>query len=65
MHLDVRIPLGLLFVTLGIILGAYGLLAPVESAARSTSAGNVNLQWGIIFALFGGIVLFIARRKKS
>jgi hypothetical protein len=26
---------------------------------------NVNLRWGAVFAVFGAVVLFMAKRKKS
>ena len=64
MQLDVRLPMGLLFLTLGIILTVYGLVS--DSAIYQRSLGqNVNLTWGIVFVIFGGVVLVLARRKKS
>jgi hypothetical protein len=63
MHLDVRVPLGWLFLTLGIILVIYGLAPGSGHDARSLDA-NLNLRWGVIFALFGGVVLILAHRKK-
>jgi hypothetical protein len=64
MQLDVRLPMGLLFLILGIILVIYGLTS--DSAIYQRSLGqNVNLNWGIVFAIFGGFVLYLARRKKS
>jgi hypothetical protein len=63
MELDVRIPLGWLFTSLGAILIAYGLISDPAIYARSLGE-NVNLHWGAVFALFGGSVLFIARKKK-
>lgn len=65
MQLDVRVPIGWLFLILGIILVAYGLTTDPAVYARHSLGVNVNLRWGIIFALFGGVVLFLARRKKS
>lgn len=65
MQLDVRVPIGWLFLILGIILVAYGLTTDPTVYARHSLGVNVNLRWGIIFALFGGVVLFLARRKKS
>jgi hypothetical protein len=32
--------------------------------ARHSLGQNVNLHWGAIFALFGGTVLFIAKKKR-
>lgn len=64
MHLDVRIPLGWLFLILGILLAAYGAVAGTDRNARPLD-GNLDLRWGIIFALFGAVVLVLAHRKKT
>jgi hypothetical protein len=64
MHLDVRLPMGLLFLTLGVILTVYGLVADPAIYAAHSLGQNVNLRWGIVFALFGATMLFFARRKK-
>ena len=63
MDLDVRIPLGWLFFTLGSILIVYGLFSDPAIYAHSLGE-NVNLHWGIVFTLFGGIVLLLARKKR-
>jgi hypothetical protein len=65
MQLDVRLPMGWLFLSLGLILLGYGLI-PNEAMYATHSLGqNVNLLWGAIFAAFGGVTLLIARGKKS
>lgn len=64
MELDVRIPLGWLFLSLGAILIAYGLVSDSAIYAAHSLGENVNLHWGVIFALFGGSVLFISRKKS-
>jgi len=63
MELDVRIPLGWLFTTLGVILIAYGLISDPAIYARSLGE-NVNLHWGVVFTLFGSVVLFVSRKKS-
>jgi hypothetical protein len=65
MQLDVRVPIGWLFLILGVILVVYGLTSDPAVYAQHSLGVNVNLRWGVIFALFGVVVLFIARRKKS
>jgi hypothetical protein len=65
MNLDVRIPLGWLLLVLGIILLIYGFTSNPAIYAEHSLGSNVNLHWGAIFALFGAVVLFIARKKKS
>jgi hypothetical protein len=65
MQLDVRIPMGWLFLTLGVILIVFGFTSDPAIYARHSLGQNVNLVWGAIFAIFGATVLFIARKKKS
>ncbi|HEY4299353.1 MAG TPA: hypothetical protein VGM73_00680 [Candidatus Didemnitutus sp.] len=65
MHLDVRIPLGLLFLILGLILVAYGFTSDPAIYAQHSLGRNVNLFWGSIFAAFGVVVLIISRRGKA
>jgi hypothetical protein len=66
MSLDLRVPIGLLFATLGVVLSAYGALS--DRAIYQTSLGiNVNLWWGLVLVLFGGAMLgsaWLAARKR-
>jgi hypothetical protein len=58
MHLDVRKPMGWLFLLLGLILLGSGFLnAPATGP-------NLNLPWGAVFTLFGGINLWLSRRAN-
>jgi hypothetical protein len=63
--MDLRIPIGLLFVLLGALLTGYGLLG--DPAVYAASLGvNVNLRWGIVMLFFGAAMLGTAwagRRK--
>lgn len=65
MQLDVRLPMGLLFLILGVILTTYGIFSDPAIYARHSLGQNVNLHWGIVFSLFGLSMLYLARRKKS
>lgn len=63
MQLDVRIPIGLMFTMLGALLFTYGLLTASNSAMYARSLGyNVNLWWGLFLAVFGALMLGLARR---
>jgi len=64
MGLDVRLPLGLLFLSIGTLLAGYGLLSDKALYARSLGI-NVNLWWGLVMALVGAIVLWLSRRHPS
>jgi len=61
--LDLRLPSGLFFVILGLILSGLGLFAP-DLRARLTQA-NVNLYCGLFMLAFGAFLLFLARRAAS
>ena len=62
-QLDVRLPMGLLFSSLGAILIVYGAISDSSLYAKHSLGQNVNLTWGIIFALFGALMLWLARRS--
>lgn len=63
-QLDVRQPMGLLFLILGIILTGYGLAADPAIYARHSLGQNVNLAWGLVFVAFGGGLLWLVRRRR-
>jgi tellurite resistance protein TehA-like permease len=61
MKLDVRLPMGLLFLILGLLLCGYGVTA--NPAIYEKSLGqNVNVVWGAIFGAFGITMLLLALR---
>lgn len=64
MQLDIRLPMGLLFLLLGVILVGYGFMSNPAIYAQHSLGQNVNLLWGAIFALFGGVMLYLSRRKS-
>lgn len=63
--LDIRLPIGGLFVVLGLILGGYGVAtnSDAERYARSMSV-NINLWWGLVMLLFGALLLLLARSTR-
>jgi hypothetical protein len=63
-QLDVRLPMGLLFLSLGLILVGYGVMSDPAIYAKHSLGQNVNLIWGVIFALFGGLMLWLSARAK-
>ena len=63
--MDIRIPIGLLFVILGLILAAFGIFTADDAELYARSLGrNINLWTGVSMVLFGGFMLFFAFRKK-
>jgi hypothetical protein len=68
MTLDIRLPIGMLFATLGTLLGLYGLWGDKAIYARSLGI-NVNLYWGLAMLAFGIIMSWMgiggARRPAA
>jgi hypothetical protein len=66
MNLDLRIPMGLMFSFVGIILAAYGAATNSMPVIYDKSLGiNVNLWWGIILLIFGQIMFHMGRRTQK
>lgn len=64
MQLDVRLPMGYLFLILGIILVVFGLVSDPAIYARHSLGININLMWGGCLGVFGGAMLFLVWRTK-
>jgi hypothetical protein len=62
MNVDLRFPLGLLFVVFGVLLTLFGLFTDRATYERSLFI-NVNLWWGLLMLLFGGIMFWAAWKK--
>ena len=63
--LDVRIPLGGLFVIVGLLLAGYGVVTGHSAGLYQRSLGiNVNLWWGLVMLVFGVGLLALARRPS-
>ncbi|MFO0889806.1 MAG: hypothetical protein U0790_11780 [Isosphaeraceae bacterium] len=67
MHLDIRLPIGLLFALLGGLLVLYGLLTQFSDPEMyEHSLGiNINLWWGVVMALFGALMIRLGRKGAS
>jgi len=61
MNLDIRIPIGLLFVTLGLLLAAFGVISDKAIYARSLEI-NVNFWWGLVMLVFGILMAYFGLR---
>ena len=65
MSLDLRIPMGLMFSLLGIILTGFGL-ATNGSVIYNASLGiNVNKWWGLVLLAFGVVMYILGRRGQK
>jgi len=64
MRLDIRLPLGLLFIIFGLLLTGFGLLSNKQLYERSLGI-DINLWWGVVMLLFGGVLFVLGRRSHS
>jgi hypothetical protein len=61
---DIRIPIGILFLVLGVILAIYGVATRSDVTLYGRSENIVvNLWWGLVMVVFGGLMLFFGTRK--
>lgn len=58
MSLDIRLPIGMLFATLGTLLGLYGLWGDKAIYQRSLGI-NINLYWGLAMLAFGMVMAWM------
>ena len=64
--LDLRLPIGGLFVTLGVMLAGFGLVTGGNTEMYVKSSGiNINLIWGIVMLITGVIFLVLAKRGAA
>jgi hypothetical protein len=64
MDLDLRVPIGLFFISVGLIMAIFGLTS--DPAIYQKSLGiNVNLDWGIVELIFGSLMLAFGRPHKK
>ncbi len=65
MGLDIRYPIGLMFGTIGLVMVVYGLLTGSDPMYQRSLGINVNVWWGAVLLVFGGFMLFWARKAAK
>ena len=63
MIFDLRLPIGLMFTIVGVLLTGYGLASDEAIYARSLGV-NVNLWWGLVLVVFGLVMLGLTMRGR-
>ena len=63
MGLDIRLPIGLMFTILGLLISGYGLLGDPAVYERSLGI-NINLWWGLVMLVFG-LLMFLLGKGAS
>ena len=65
MGLDIRIPLGMIFLIIGGIMAVFGLITRGSVDLYTRSLGvNLNLTWGVLMFIFGLIMYIAGKRQK-
>ena len=64
MGLDIRIPIGMMFALLGLILVLTGVIGGTNGDQYSLGI-NINLWWGIVMLAFGGGMFAFGRRGSK
>ncbi len=66
MGIDIKLPIGLMFSILGLLLSIYGLFTASNHAMYEKSLHvNINLWIGLTMLAFGLIMLMLSFRKKK
>jgi uncharacterized membrane protein len=66
MGLDIKLPIGLMFGIIGLLLTIYGLITASDSEMYAQSLNvNINLWIGACMLVFGVIMLLFAKKPKK
>lgn len=61
MSFDIRLPIGLLFLVIGLLLAGFGLLSDPSQLKTQTLGVNIDLIWGAVLIVFGLVMLVLTR----
>lgn len=64
MGLDIRIPLGLMFLVTGGLMAIYGLFTRGSAIYEKSLDMNINLIWGGLMLIFGLVMYILGRRPR-
>lgn len=64
MQTDVRLPIGLLFSLLGLVIAIFGFATLGSEIYKHSLNININIYSGICLLIFGMLMLFFSIRKK-
>ena len=65
MGLDIRIPLGLMFLVTGGLMTLYGLFTRGSAIYEKSLNVNINLVWGALMLVFGLVMYIMGRRTRK
>ncbi len=61
--IDLRLPIGIFFILVGVILMIFGLVSPTNIPNIDVHI-NIDLYWGIVLLLFGIPMTFFGLRAE-
>jgi hypothetical protein len=65
MGLDIRLPIGLMFTLIGLLLTGFGLFTGGSEVYQRSLGININLIWGIVLLIFGGAMLAASLKARG
>jgi hypothetical protein len=65
MNLDLRIPMGLLFTIVGVIMSLYGFFTRGSVIYERSAGMDINLIWGTVMLIFGATMFLLGRRADK
>jgi hypothetical protein len=65
MSLDLRIPMGLMFTLVGVILTAFGLKTNGSPIYAGIGGLDINLWWGLVLLVFGLTMFLLGQRSQK
>jgi len=65
MSLDLRIPMGLMFTLVGVILSVFGLATRGSEIYERSLGIDANLWWGLVLLVFGLTMFLMGRRSQA
>ncbi|MGC2298875.1 MAG: hypothetical protein WA476_08740 [Acidobacteriaceae bacterium] len=65
MSLDLRIPMGLMFLIVGALLAIYGFVTRGSDIYSRSAGMDINLIWGIVMLVFGLTMFLLGRRADK
>jgi Mn2+/Fe2+ NRAMP family transporter len=65
LNLDIRMPMGLMFLVVGAILAVFGATTSGDAMYERSLGYNINLYWGLLLFAIGAIMVLMARRASK
>jgi hypothetical protein len=64
MNLDLRLPMGLMFLITGAMMAIFGIFTWGSPIYEKSMGMNINLIWGLVMFVFGTTMFLLGRRGQ-